>query len=84
MRLWLKAVSKISISREFSALTGAVMLDQYPDVVPAVEHLVRKNQGSDNTRAGLAAALLCSPHPNVLSPLFLRCLLNENAEFLWL
>ena len=78
MRLWLKAVSKISISREFSALTGAVMLDQYPDVVPAVEHLVRKNQGSDNTRAGLAAALLCSPHPNILSPLFLRCLLNEN------
>ena len=75
---WIKSIAKISISKEFSAISGSVVLHSFPELVGVFEPIIEREHQSDQTQAGLAAALLCSNQPSRLSPLFLRCLLNED------
>ena len=77
LRCWLKAISQITISQEFSTLSTSVMLHRFPEISSLLSDFVSGSDGSDQTKSGIVASLLFSQQPCALSPIQLRCLLDQ-------
>jgi hypothetical protein len=77
MIAWLKFISRTSIAPEFSAFTATSMIHSFPEITPLLEQFVSGDEGASQTKSGIVAALIFSDLPMTLSPVHLRCLLNQ-------